>query len=171
MARVSSKSAVEDIQRQMALIRLELHADVRGAVKAARSIVDWRSLVGSHPFLSLGVAAAAGYLMVPRLPREPPAGVYVSAPPPGAAAGDMPPDQTLKRQRSHWALLGTTFGLLAPVVVRAVQNYALRQIENWLANLGEEDELDPPTNGNGAKPPKLFDPSELVRGSDGRPPT
>ena len=40
------------------------HADE--AVEKARTKFDWRHYVASHPWVSLGTAAAVGYLLVPR---------------------------------------------------------------------------------------------------------
>ena len=71
---------ISDIQRRMAQVRHEMHQEVQGAVKGARSLTDWRSLVRSHPWLSLGVAAAAGYLIVPKRRWETPAVTAVDTP-------------------------------------------------------------------------------------------
>jgi hypothetical protein len=59
------KSA-DAIQGQMAKIRSDLHADVRGIVENARVITDWKYYVRRYPWASVAGAAALGYLVVPR---------------------------------------------------------------------------------------------------------
>lgn len=53
------KSA-DAIQGQMAKIRSDLHADVRGIVENARVITDWKYYVRRYPWASVAGAAAAG---------------------------------------------------------------------------------------------------------------
>ena len=55
----------QDIQQQMARIRRELDEDVDKVVEQTKELVDWRNFVGSHPWLTIGAAAALGYVIVP----------------------------------------------------------------------------------------------------------
>jgi len=142
MAMVKSSSAAEisDIQRRMAQVRHDLHQEVRGAVKDAQSLTDWRSQVRNHPWLVLGAAAAAGYLIVPKRRSESPTIVAVSSPPPVTLeTASVPPAGSPRGSR--WGMIGTAIGLLAPVAVRAAQNYAAYHLEQWLAE---------PPGGSGA---------------------
>ena len=82
MTKPSSPTDVADIQRRMAQIRHEMHQEVQGAVQGARTLTDWRSLVKSYPWLSLSVAAAVGYFVVPKRRKETPTVVAVAAPGP-----------------------------------------------------------------------------------------
>jgi hypothetical protein len=123
---------IGEIQRQMAQIRQELHHDVRGAVRGAQSLTNWRNLVGRHPWLALGIAVATGYLIVPRRRREAPAAVSAG----GAAGPDLQPTPLMParpRRQPGWNALQSAYSLLAPVAVRAAQNYALQHLERWLA--------------------------------------
>jgi hypothetical protein len=125
-------SDVTDIQERMAQIRHQMHQEVRGAVKGAVSLTDWRSMVANHPWASLGIAAAVGYLIVPRSAHPPQAMVSVRPLPEGmelsrAHAGSV--DSGRKRFRPL-AALGN---LLVPVAIRAAQNYVLNHVEEWLA--------------------------------------
>jgi hypothetical protein len=133
---------ISEIQRRMAQIRLEMHQDVQGAVKGAQSLTDWRSLVRNHPWLAVGVAAAAGYLIVPhRAPRRqmlPEALVAL----PGTAPA-VPRNQPANAGRGGTGTIGTVFALVAPVAVRAAQNYILRRFEEWL----EHHPLQPARQG------------------------
>jgi hypothetical protein len=149
MASPRSRAGIENIQRRMAQIRLDLHEDVRGAVRGARSIADWRSLVVSYPWWSLGAAATLGYLIVPTRRRTPPAGLAATAPAGDAPLGAAPQAQMSEPPRSRWAVLATGFSLLAPVVVRAGQNYLLKQVEGWLA----QHDLDGDRVGQDSRPP------------------
>jgi hypothetical protein len=129
-----SSSDLADIQRRMAQVRHDMHQEVHDAVKGAQSLADWQSMVKGHPWLALSIAAAAGYMIVPRRRRESPTYVAVSAPvpqQPEPSAGKIP--QT-HRGISKWSILGTAFSLLAPVAARAAQNYALGYLEEWLSH-------------------------------------
>jgi hypothetical protein len=124
----SSPADITEIQRQMAQIRRDLHEDVREAVKGAQSLTDWRSQVRSHPWLALGAATVVGYLIVPKRHSAP--AIVAVAPAPAQAAVSMPEAPKKKR----WGLIGSAVGLLAPIAVRAAQNYAIQYLEQWIAS-------------------------------------
>jgi hypothetical protein len=134
-ARSTSTAEISDIQRRMAQVRHELHHEVQGAVKGAQSLKDWRSQVRNHPWLVLGTAVAVGYLIVPKRRREGPTIVAVSPAPPGTMPAVEP--ETSPRE-SRWGILATAFGLVAPIAVRAAQNYAVQYLEQWLAPQRDE---------------------------------
>jgi hypothetical protein len=127
----STPADITEIQRRMAQIRRELHEDVRGAVEGAQSLTDWRSQVRNHPWLALGAAAALGYLIVPRRRPDPVPAIVTVAPPAAAAAVAASPAAPRKRR---WGLLGSAMGLLAPIAVRAAQNYAIQYLEQWVTS-------------------------------------
>ena len=56
----------EQIQAQMHGIRRDFRDNVKGIVANANQIFDWKSYVRSFPWVSVGVVAAVGYLLVPR---------------------------------------------------------------------------------------------------------
>ena len=121
----STPAEILEIQRRMAQVRRELHEDVREAVKGAQELTDWRSQVRNHPWLALGAATAVGYLIVPRR-REPSPAIVAVAP----AAVHQP---AAPEKKKRWGLIGSAFGLLAPIAVRAAQNYAIQYLEQWIA--------------------------------------
>jgi hypothetical protein len=125
---------VADIQRQMAQIRHDMHHEVQGAVQGARTLTDWRSIVRSYPWLSLSVAAAVGYFVVPKRRTATPSVVAGAAQSPEFLASAGSGNQKEKARFTGWSVLGTAFSLLTPIVVRAAQNYALTYFEQWLAN-------------------------------------
>jgi hypothetical protein len=157
---------IEDIQRRMAQIRHEMHGEVLVAVKGARSLTDWRSLARSYPWLTLGVAAAIGYLVVPRRRSETPTIVAVNARAPELASLVEPQKESEKTRGRGWSIMGTVFSLLAPIAVRAAQNYSMQYIEGLLAQHKfppEESERDIAQAGNGARSAGPWGPSGRLR--------
>jgi hypothetical protein len=55
----------DDVQRQMREVRQELREDVHEIVANAQQIGDWTVYVRAYPWLCVGAAVAAGFLMVP----------------------------------------------------------------------------------------------------------
>src|SRR5687768_12509570 len=62
---MSDADSIREIQDQMKRVRRELSSDL---ATSARDITDWRGFVRANPWLCLGVAAAIGYLLVPKGP-------------------------------------------------------------------------------------------------------
>lgn len=58
-------STAEEIQRQMRRVRTELGDDVQDLMASAKVMTDWHSYVRAYPWLCVGAAAVAGYLIVP----------------------------------------------------------------------------------------------------------
>jgi hypothetical protein len=148
MARAGNPADLNDIQRRMAQIRHEMHEDVQGAVRGAQSLTDWRSMVASHPWAALGAAAVVGYLVVPqRRSRSKGSAANLAA----AVAAVNRADAAGSRVEAPVArasLVRSAFSLLIPVVVRAAQNYALNQVEQFLvANPLRFTETDPDRDG------------------------
>jgi hypothetical protein len=61
-----SSHEAEEIQRQMREIRAELRDDVQELVVSANKMADWTQYVNAYPWLCVGAALAAGYLVVPQ---------------------------------------------------------------------------------------------------------
>ena len=141
---------ISEIQRQMAQIRHDMHQDVQGAVKGAQSLADWRSLVKSHPWMSISIASVVGYLIVPSRRSTSPTFMTVGTPSPELLAGAAAADQSRPRKQIGWSILGTAFSLLAPVAARVAQNYALGHLEQWLS----QHPLPPSPDGSSGKPPR-----------------
>lgn len=62
----TSPSEAEALQRCMREVRAELREDVQEFVVNAREMADWTTYVRAYPWLTLGVAAAAGYFLIPQ---------------------------------------------------------------------------------------------------------
>jgi len=66
-----TKSAeIDQLQAEMARIRRDLNGNVDEIVESAKELTDWRLFVRSYPWASVGAAAAAGYLVAPRIFRS-----------------------------------------------------------------------------------------------------
>jgi hypothetical protein len=59
-------SEADAIQQCMREVRAELREDVQEIVVNARDMTDWTTYVRAYPWLCLGAAAAAGYLLIPQ---------------------------------------------------------------------------------------------------------
>jgi len=65
---LSATSPADDIQREMREVRAELREDVQELVGNARQMGDWTIYVRAYPWLCVGAALAAGFLIVPSRP-------------------------------------------------------------------------------------------------------
>jgi len=123
---------IDQIRRQMAQIRHELHQDVRGVVENAEAATDWRRYVRMYPWASLGVAFVAGYLIVPKrrrkIPRDLATGEDLARVREVVEANKEP-----AKKAAGKGLVGAAFAMLVPIVVRAAQGYALQYFETWLS--------------------------------------
>ena len=133
MARTANSADFSDIQRRMAQIRHEMHDEVRGAVRGAQSLTDWRSMVANHPWAALGVGGGSGLSDCSGSPIRAPTAMRLHI----AAAVAAATRADAGAPRAEPAVAKASFvraasSLLTPVVVRAAQNYALNQVEHWL---------------------------------------
>jgi len=62
----STSHEADEIQREMREIRAELREDVQELVASAHKMADWTQYVTAYPWLCVGAALAAGYLIVPQ---------------------------------------------------------------------------------------------------------
>ena len=125
-------TGVEEIYDRMAVIRRERHTNVSDSIAGAEAVMDWGRYTWTYPWIGLGTAAAAGYLVYtgsrPNPTAEPtclPDGTTAVEPVAGAASKGREPS------RIGRTVLLATWDLLMPVAVRAGQNYML----HWLTGL------------------------------------
>jgi len=109
--------ATTAIRQRMEEVRCDLDEDVQEIVEGARDMGDWRSYVRSYPWVCLGAAAVAGYLIVPRRPWETLARL--------ANQGRVLASSQLPRQGSSGGML---LSLVSNLAMRAVSSYALQQV-------------------------------------------
>jgi hypothetical protein len=113
----------------MAKIRSELHQDMRGVVGGAAAVADWRTYVRERPWLAVGVAFAAGYMLVPRRIASGPTFVMPMHSEPTGVEAARHEQRPARFKPFRWAL-----GIVGPVAIRAAQSYAGNAIENLLIN-------------------------------------
>lgn len=148
---------IDDLRRQMAQIRRELHDDVKGVVEGAEAATDWRRYIRSYPWASLGVALAIGYLVVPRRQRDRTTTINVDpAEIARAVAAETP--RVIEKEKPGRGIVGSLFGMVAPVAFRAAQGYALQFFEQWMSQkmaqqLQAHPELAAAFGGPGQAPP------------------
>ena len=114
----------------MAVIRRELHTNVRESVAGAEAVVDWGRYTWTYPWIALGAAAAVGYLVYTSGHQKVTADTASLAD--GAKAGEPVAGAGAKgRERSRIGrnLLLAAWGIFFPVAVRAGQNYMLSWLE------------------------------------------
>ena len=56
----------DEVQRQMREVRAELRDDVKELVVSAHEMTDWKRYVRAYPWLCVGGALAAGFLIIPQ---------------------------------------------------------------------------------------------------------
>jgi hypothetical protein len=160
-------SQVDDIRRQMALIRHEMHYDVSNVVSDVESAMDWRSVIRKHPYIAIGAGLAAGYFLVPRRKpaarrASPPRQALAEIPPETLAAVMSPAAEALRKPEKPpkslgRQLLGWGVGMLWPLVGQSVQSYAAM----WL-----EDQIKQHLNPNPKPPGDRVPPSSSGRPGD-----
>jgi hypothetical protein len=63
---MASDDSAERIRRRMAELRRELECDVREVGRSARVMTDWTFYVRKFPLAVAAVAAAAGFMLIPK---------------------------------------------------------------------------------------------------------
>ncbi len=120
----------QQIRRTMAMIRRELNADVDQVEKSARTLLDWRYYVNNYPWACVGVAAAVGYLAVPRK-------VEIHQPDPKTIEKLARNHRLVVEQKpkaeAKAGLVGAAFSLISGLVLKT----AMAQLGNQLAGLME----------------------------------
>jgi hypothetical protein len=110
------------IRQRMDEVRCDLDEDVQEIVEGARVMGKWRYYVRTYPWICLGTALAAGYLIVPRRP----AGMQPASQTPAESADpSRSPETSPTPPRGHPCGMLLTF--LGNVVMRGVSAYALQQ--------------------------------------------
>jgi hypothetical protein len=121
------QESADDIRREMAEIRSQLHHDMTQVVDVASTVTDWRSYVAGRPWISLGVAFAAGYLVVPRR-RPKPETTRVKLVPEGA-----------KEESRKPSILMRLIGFAWPFALRAAQSMAIQRVEEFLSSRSADE--------------------------------
>ncbi len=131
----TASTDTDEIRRQMAQIRRELHEDVRDVVEKAEAVADWHRYIRQYPWPSLGAAFAIGYLIVPKRRRSVPKDVARQADVEqvrAAVAEAVEPERTKEKEKTKRGLIAAAWAMLSPVAIRLAQGYAVNYLESWL---------------------------------------
>ena len=115
-----------EVCQRMASLRRELDTGVQQVAESARAMTDWTFYVRRFPWVAVGLAAAAGFLLVPRKKTT------VAATPEQLAALAKSKEfaaaatNQLKPPQSMFAGLAAT---LAAIAARAALNYVTEQLQ------------------------------------------
>lgn len=63
---MTTDDQADAVRRRMAELRQDLSSDVRDVGRSAREMTDWTHYVRRFPWATVAVAAAIGYMLVPR---------------------------------------------------------------------------------------------------------
>ena len=121
---------VDEIYHRMAVIRRELHTNVRESVAGAEAVVDWGRYTWTYPWIAVVAAAVAGYLVYNSSRQK--ITVYNAALADGSEAGEPVAGARgtgQDRSRTGQRLLFAAWDIVFPVAVRAGQNYLLHWLE------------------------------------------
>jgi len=125
---VANGNSIDDIRRQMAQIRRELHEDIQGVVAGAEAVTDWRRYVRLYPWPCVAAAFVLGYLVVPRRHKSVAEVVEAVVP----VTQQLAKTPTVPKKEKRTGLVGTLFGMLMPIGVKVAQGYATNFLENWI---------------------------------------
>src|SRR4051794_25537437 len=111
---------IDEIRREMAQIRMDLHKEMQGVVVNAEAATDWRQYVQRYPFASLALAASVGFLTVPRRRRSIRATAEAAATATAEKFQQELVESTPPRRRAGWGstILGSTMALLGSMALR-----------------------------------------------------
>jgi hypothetical protein len=143
-------SEADQIRQEMVRVRSELHDDVGDVVASARALTDWKQYVRSYPWICLGLAAAAGYWIVPARRK---------APPPIIAAPAASKSKTKEAAVESGVKAGATAGILGSLIstagtlaLKGAVNFATRRATDWLNAKMSPRAAEQP----GASAPKIY---------------
>jgi hypothetical protein len=124
----------------MEQIRCDLAGNVGHLSDDAKTLTDYRYYVRQHPWLTLGAAATAGFLAIPRKAKQ----LNYVSPDPEILAALLKKNQLVVQTKAEAtpkrSLLATGASLLAAAAMRAALSYAKKQAVDRLANFGQTKE-------------------------------
>ncbi|MGC8643618.1 MAG: hypothetical protein ACP5XB_27485 [Isosphaeraceae bacterium] len=121
---------IDEIFHRMAVIRRELHTNVRESVAGAEAFADWGRFTWTYPWIALGAAAAVGYVVYTSGHQKGTADTANLAD--GATAVEPVAGASAKSQGTSKIgpkILLAAWDIVFPVAVHAGQNYLLRWLE------------------------------------------
>lgn len=121
-----------DLRQQMEQIRCDLAGNVSHLSDDAKTLTDYRYYVRQHPWITLGAAAAAGFLLIPRKAKQ------QFSTDPAILEELLKKNQLVVQTKSEVnqkrGLFATGVSLLAAAAMKAAMNYAQKQATERLIN-------------------------------------
>jgi len=121
----------DQLRREMAMVRRELSADIKGVTAQAKALTDWRQYVKHAPWISIGIAAAAGFMVVPRK-------LNMKTVDPDAIAKLAKQHRVVVESKPKAAakagLSSTLFGLISRTVLRAAIGIGTQRITELMSS-------------------------------------
>lgn len=124
---------VDELLARMQAVRGRLDEDAQATKQTVHDLGDWRSVVRKHPLIAAGLAAAVGYLLVPKKP-----------PAPTFSKKDL---EALAREnkivfaqdrKASAGLTGTIAAIVGAALTRAASNFVASKLNEFAANGGHE---------------------------------
>jgi hypothetical protein len=125
----SPTNAAEQLREEMRRLRSHMDADVESFVESTRVLLDWHSYFRSAPWLYLGGAALAGYLIVPSKVRM----VTVDLAHLAQAAKQRQVVVTDRGVRTKETVVSSLAKAAAGIVWRAALAVAMQQLNQFLS--------------------------------------
>lgn len=128
-----SQLAIE-LRRQMEQIRCDLADNVSNLSDDAKTLTDYRYYVRQHPWLSVAVVAAAGFVLIPRKTKQ-------VAPDHAVLEELLKKNQLVVQTKSEAnqkkGLIATGVSLAAAAALRAAMSYAQTRAVAGLSSFGQ----------------------------------
>jgi len=118
------------LRRRMSQIRQDLDEDVEQMERSARTLMNWRYYTDNHPLACVAVAAALGYLVVPRrleIERPDPESIEKLA-----KKRRLVVEQKQKDE-AKGGLMGSAFSFVSGLVLKTVMAQAGHQLASVFA--------------------------------------
>ena len=129
--RANGRHDPDQIRQAMEELRQEIHRDAQATSEDAHRLVDWKAHVQSHPFLSVGLAAAAGFLLAPTAKRVVQLTDQQLAALASKNTAQVKPDHATAASVGAMSSILLTIGAFAG---RALLGHAVQRIETALLN-------------------------------------
>lgn len=130
-----SQKRADDIRRDMIAVRSEIGEDVSEVVESARQMADWKSYVRRYPWVCVGIAAAVGFVAVPRKPQlvSPDASELLKLAKRHKLVVETKPQAQTKK-----GLTGTLLSVGSSLALRAAMSYIGGQAGKFVGNSAAE---------------------------------
>lgn len=124
---------IDELLARMEAVRGRLDEDAQAAKQSVQELTDWRRMVCKNPLLSVAVAAAAGFLLVPK-----------KQPAPMISKVDL--DQLVRENKVVFAkestassgLVGTLAAIAGAALTRAATNMVAAKVSEFTRSQDRE---------------------------------